>query len=1514
MNSLPGKAQPLLDFGRPFYDKLGTSSYEYGSYEENATENCRFNLLCLEYGEYYLGDYAAVQHKVIDLDADNKALTHPTEDIDLDPSSTTDSSNMNTKNSVDYSSNSANEYSLSHIPLPKVRKTTRVILEGRLRVASRSLVFEPDDKVYPVVRYPYRFFKGDLMSFSNTSLPSAINSSVGTDGSFAFHTSLFLEMKENDIVGPFITKKETLPNQNHCTGVKHKDGIIYGDVEMEHEFLFGLMHTSLEEFLPLLQKLLEISQKSFEVAAGKRYEEEELQKLTIRKRLNKAKIFEMSHLVDFNEKILLNIPVEAERITPLLRAPGCIMITNERLYFKPADVNNVGGQVLKYDLNRISWIFRRRFLLRQRGLEIFIASDNVVDGSTRESDNDISKKAQLKKSYSSSSSYKNSSVKESIYLQFNSEAERNRIYNLLLQQASNVEKSCLHRNIDLSSMTIMWQKRQISNYDYLSYLNSYADRSINDLTQYPVFPWVIADYTSKKLKLDDPATFRDLSKPIGALNEERLTYLRERYLGMPPEDKEMGIPPPFLYGTHYSTPAYVLFYLVRSAPEYMLCLQSGRFDAPDRLFINIHDTWNSVLNNASDLKELIPEFYSPSNNGEFLLNKDDLPLGTTQTGHKVDNVQLPPWAKSPQDFVKKCRKALESDYVSNHLHEWIDLIFGYKQRGIAAVESDNVFFHLTYEGAVDMEKITDPLEKEALEVQIGEFGQCPRQLFLFPHPNRNDAPLERTSHVSINPRLRETDSSEDLKFKGGDRNNTDMLQLNDKNELLPSLKDANLPLNEALLASRNSKTIDSNVNHDQIEGRIPSKEHKGTVRIGSQIAFQEQQQGNINESVSGGFLTRLGQRSSEILGNFSSRFRGNSNPDQEMQNQSKEEIRRTDYQGLAMNTTLEAIGEKGEDYLSSSTDKKQYEGMQRKDGVLSISPHGDINNNRTENINHDLSEALQRNNLDGNSVNKMKSGSILNPNSPDRRQIKTSTGVDPSTLSPSPSSNITLENVNRSGNGSVSYGRYVSEDAVDEVPENAKYGLVMISSEPERIHAEIVTSLQFIRNGKEFLSTSHDGSFRQHNLTSDVGGIGAMDENGEPLPLVSIRTKKRFQWIPTTGAPLSSFTLIHQNQLAVVASWDYYMYIYSLQTGEQLGAIHGHNEAISVVEYPKRSLQSIPNHSPLPSSSISPSSPSTPSTKNNSSLFQKMSSMVGFGTSESGFDPSICYPYLFTGSWDGSVKMWELTPSGLHSDALSQFKGYDKPISALSFNPDESLIAAGTEDGEILVYDIRSGTVASQIGKSQNSGWGGVINLGWTKQNELLIGNIAGKLSLLTLDGNEMSSVIHTPPVPQRVRSLSLYSNIGNKGTPKSGIRGDLLSPTSPSLHGDSQLSPRIENRITCMSMKPGGDCVVGGDALGVIKIWKNEYGTLKEWGCSEKSRKVVPSETRSNLLSPLRSSNSLSSPLRSSNGNGSDADSLSEDMNISPITAIEVEWGTGRMIVGDADGRVRVIYMYQDS
>lgn len=61
-------------------------------------------------------------------------------------------------------------------------------------------------------------------------------------------------------------------------------------------------------------------------------------------------------------------------------------------------------------------------------------------------------------------------------------------------------------------MTQRWQRREISNFEYLMYLNTIAGRTYQDFNQYPIFPWIIADYESEKLDLNSPATFRDLSK------------------------------------------------------------------------------------------------------------------------------------------------------------------------------------------------------------------------------------------------------------------------------------------------------------------------------------------------------------------------------------------------------------------------------------------------------------------------------------------------------------------------------------------------------------------------------------------------------------------------------------------------------------------------------------------------------------------------------------------------------------------------------------------------------------------------------------------------------------------------------------------------------------------------------------------------------------------------------------------------------------------------------------------
>lgn len=183
-----------------------------------------------------------------------------------------------------------------------------------------------------------------------------------------------------------------------------------------------------------------------------------------------------------------------------------------------------------------------------------------------------------------------------------------------------------------------------------------------------------------------------------------MLLFKDRFASMPRENQEQGIPPPFLYGTHYSTPGYVLHYLFRVAPEHMLCLQNGKFDAPDRMFVSLEEMWHSCTHDITDVKELIPEFFYP-NAHSFLTNHNNLSLGRRHNGDLVGDVQLPRWASSPEEFINIQREALESEHVSRNLHKWIDLIFGYKQRGQEAIESDNLFYHVTYEGAIDTDSI-----------------------------------------------------------------------------------------------------------------------------------------------------------------------------------------------------------------------------------------------------------------------------------------------------------------------------------------------------------------------------------------------------------------------------------------------------------------------------------------------------------------------------------------------------------------------------------------------------------------------------------------------------------------------------------------------------------------------------------------------------------------------------------------------------------------------------------------
>uniref|UniRef100_A0A673MIE1 Lysosomal-trafficking regulator-like n=1 Tax=Sinocyclocheilus rhinocerous TaxID=307959 RepID=A0A673MIE1_9TELE len=294
---------------------------------------------------------------------------------------------------------------------------------------------------------------------------------------------------------------------------------------------------------------------------------------------------------------------------------------------------------------------------------------------------------------------------------------------------------------NISALTHLWSSGQITNFEYLTHLNKHAGRSFNDLMQYPVFPFILRDYTSETLDLQDTSIYRNLSKPIAVQSKEKedryvdnYRYLEEEYKKGKREDDPMPPVQPYHYGSHYSNSGTVLHFLVRLPPftKMFLAYQDQSFDIPDRTFHSMNTTWRlSSYESMTDVKELIPEFfYLP----EFLVNREGFDFGVRQNSERVNHVNLPPWARNdPRLFILIHRQALESDQVSQTLCQWIDLVFGLKQKGKAAVQAINVF-HPAVRFLIMYSYRT--LNRRALETMIKTYGQTPRQLFNASHISR----------------------------------------------------------------------------------------------------------------------------------------------------------------------------------------------------------------------------------------------------------------------------------------------------------------------------------------------------------------------------------------------------------------------------------------------------------------------------------------------------------------------------------------------------------------------------------------------------------------------------------------------------------------------------------------------------------------------------------------------------------------------------------------------------------
>ncbi|EAW64803.1 hCG15426, isoform CRA_c [Homo sapiens] len=445
---------------------------------------------------------------------------------------------------------------------------------------------------------------------------------------------------------------------------------------------------------------------------------------------------EAAELDEQREKLVLS--AECQLVTVVAVVPGLLEVTTQNVYFYDGSTERVETEEgIGYDFRRplaqLREVHLRRFNLRRSALELFFIdqANYFLNFPCKVGTTPVSSPSQTPRPQPGP-------IPPHTQV-------RNQVYSWLLRLRPPSQGYLSSRSpqemLRASGLTQKWVQREISNFEYLMQLNTIAGRTYNDLSQYPVFPWVLQDYVSPTLDLSNPAVFRDLSKPIGVVNPKHAQLVREKYESF---EDPAGTIDKFHYGTHYSNAAGVMHYLIRVEPFTSLHvqLQSGRFDCSDRQFHSVAAAWQARLESPADVKELIPEFfYFP----DFLENQNGFDLGCLQlTNEKVGDVVLPPWASSPEDFIQQHRQALESEYVSAHLHEWIDLIFGYKQRGPAAEEALNVFYYCTYEGAVDLDHVTDERERKALEGIISNFGQTPCQLLKEPHPTRLSA--EEAAH------------------------------------------------------------------------------------------------------------------------------------------------------------------------------------------------------------------------------------------------------------------------------------------------------------------------------------------------------------------------------------------------------------------------------------------------------------------------------------------------------------------------------------------------------------------------------------------------------------------------------------------------------------------------------------------------------------------------------------------------------------------------------------------------
>lgn len=208
---------------------------------------------------------------------------------------------------------------------------------------------------------------------------------------------------------------------------------------------------------------------------------------------------------------------------------------------------------------------------------------------------------------------------ESLLISFQLEDQRDNVLEFIKSNSENLEE------VDLQSSTKIWMEGLLPSFEYLMLLNRLANRSFHDITQYPIFPWVISDYFSDRFVKNEKVQYRTLTDPVGVLSAHRKQRAQELFESLKSDSRRLR--PPCHQTVFVSSPGYILFFYMRLVPAIVVRLQSSAFSPSEKIFKSFESLWASIHSGVNYPSELIPEFFS-LNHSEIFQNRHQIVLGS----------------------------------------------------------------------------------------------------------------------------------------------------------------------------------------------------------------------------------------------------------------------------------------------------------------------------------------------------------------------------------------------------------------------------------------------------------------------------------------------------------------------------------------------------------------------------------------------------------------------------------------------------------------------------------------------------------------------------------------------------------------------------------------------------------------------------------------------------------------------------------------------------------------------